>query len=492
MNNFIAPSPPLGFFCLPNDVKRARNRRKDRIYRGFVIVFTFFIYASYHLSRKAISVVKNAWNCTTVTTHNWTQNATANCTDGPYGKVYLGTLDTCFLVAYAVTMFFISGQIGDRMNLRYFLLIGLLGSGIFTSALGLPYFWNYHGLWYFAVMQILAGAFQSTGWPSVVAVVANWFGLENRGLILGIWNAHTSVGNILGSLIAGAVVAHWGWSFIVPGLINCGMGILTALYLPSDPSEMNVSPPQHHELPSEEDSLIDQDSHQTTETTVPVSNAPPKAVGLCRALRIPGVIEYAASLFFAKLVAYTFLYWLPFYIHNTLKINGQYISEEKAAYYSTFYDVGGIVGSIFIGYLSDVLKVRGIATVLMTYSSIPALFIYNRYGGLSEGATIGLSFMCGFFVNGPYALITTAVSADLGTHKTLRGNDKAKATVTAIIDGTGTSGAAVGPFLTGWIAGTGWKNVFYMLITACAISGLLLTRIVIQDIRYLMKRRTRK
>ena len=27
----------------------------------------------------------------------------------------------------------------------------------------------------------------------------------------------------------------------------------------------------------------------------------------------------------------------------------------------------------------------------------------------------------GFFVNGPYALITTAVSADLGTHKSLAG-----------------------------------------------------------------------
>ena len=27
-------------------------------YRGFILVFTFFIYASYHLSRKAISVVK--------------------------------------------------------------------------------------------------------------------------------------------------------------------------------------------------------------------------------------------------------------------------------------------------------------------------------------------------------------------------------------------------------------------------------------------------
>lgn len=48
--------------------------------------------------------------------------------------------------------------------------------------------------------------------------------------------------------------------------------------------------------------------------------------------------------------------------------------------------------------------------------------------------------VCGFFVNGPYALITTAVSADLGTHEVLKGNSKALSTVTAIIDGTGSIG----------------------------------------------------
>ena len=41
---------------------------------------------------------------------------------------------------------------------------------------------------------------QSTGWPGVVAVMGNWFG-KNRGLFLGIWNAHTSLGNILGTAI---------------------------------------------------------------------------------------------------------------------------------------------------------------------------------------------------------------------------------------------------------------------------------------------------
>jgi OPA family glycerol-3-phosphate transporter-like MFS transporter 1/2 len=79
--------------------------------------------------------------------------------------------------------------------------------------------------------------------------------------------------------------------------------------------------------------------------------------------------------------------------------------------------------------------------------------------------------VCGAFVNGPYGLITTAVSADLGTHKCLQGNAKALATVTAIIDGTGSIGAAVGPLLTGLLAQTGWQNVFYMLIVAdvCAL-----------------------
>ena len=60
-----------------------------------------------------------------------------------------------------------------------------------------------------------------------------------------------------------------------------------------------------------------------------------------------------------------------------------------------------------------------------------------------------LLLMVGLLVNGPYALITTAVSAELGTHPSLRGSGKALATVTSIIDGTGSIGAAVGPFLAG-------------------------------------------
>merc|ERR550525_959555 len=95
-----------------------------------------------------------------------------------------------------------------------------------------------------------------------------------------------------------------------------------------------------------------------------------------------------------------------------------------------------------------------------------------------------LIVLTGLLVNGPYALITTAVSAELGTHKSLRNSGKALATVTAIIDGTGSVGAAVGPFLAGWLAGdNNWARVFNMLMMADVFAFMLLFRIVKHEVR---------
>lgn len=42
-----------------------------------------------------------------------------------------------------------------------------------------------------------------------------------------------------------------------------------------------------------------------------------KAIGFIGAMKIPGVLEFSFSLFFSKLVSYTFLYWLPLYISSS-------------------------------------------------------------------------------------------------------------------------------------------------------------------------------
>lgn len=64
------------------------------------------------------------------------------------------------------------------------------------------------------------------------------------GIIFGLWNSHTSMGNILGSLIAGEYVeGDWSLSFIVPGILIAGMGFVTFLFLVVRPADVDCPLP---------------------------------------------------------------------------------------------------------------------------------------------------------------------------------------------------------------------------------------------------------
>ncbi|KAL8051005.1 hypothetical protein ABFX02_06G117600 [Erythranthe guttata] len=452
-----------------------------KTYQAIVLSITFFAYLSYHTTRKTTSIVKSALD--PQSSNLYTRRANPDHPslkrkgwipfNGPDGTALLGELDVSFLFVYAVGMYF-SGHIGDRMDLRVFLTIGMVGTGIFTALFGIGYWANIHIFYYYLIVQMFAGLFQSTGWPSVIAVVGNWFGKKKRGLIMGVWNSHTSFGNIIGSVAASILLKYgWGWSMFVPGLLIILVALVVFLLLPVTPESVDavlddVQPKKTWEEMSREP-LMKQKS---------VRHEP---VGFLKAWKIPGVAPFALCLFFAKLVAYTFLYWLPFYISHTA-INGRYLTDEESGNLSTLFDVGGVVGGILAGHISDRLDARAITAASFMYCSIPALYLYRSYGHISMTINIILMIITGVFVNGPYALITTAVSADLGTHSSLKGNARALATVTAIIDGTGSIGAAIGPLLTGYISAKSWSGVFTMLMVAALIAGLLLTRLVVAEV----------
>ncbi|XAR54900.1 Glycerol-3-phosphate-transporting ATPase [Bertholletia excelsa] len=478
-------------------------------YRYVVLLVTFIAYACYHASRKPSSIVKSvldpeprmdngllpwpigelfvkrehvASEMSGLKNRGWAPF------NGPDGTSKLGEIDVAFLACYSVGMY-VAGHLGDSLDLRLFLTTGMLGSGIFVGLFGMGYFWNIHRFWFYLVMQMVAGLFQATGWPSVVAVIGNWFGKRKRGLIMGVWNAHTSVGNISGSLLAACVLDYgWGWSFIVPGAFIFLGGIMVYLYLAAYPEDVGFNCSQssavnEETVPNDEEAQITKaDPVEDGKRTAPhVGSMSRKSIGLVEAFLIPGVIPFALCLFFSKLVAYTFLYWLPFYLSQTA-IGGEYVSVKSAGNLSTLFDVGGIFGGILAGYISDKLRARATTAASFMYAAIPSMVLYRTYGNISKTVNIVLMMLAGLFVNGPYALITTAVSADLGTHKSLRGDARALATVTAIIDGTGSVGAALGPLLTGFLSTKGWDAVFLMLMLGALVAGLLLIRLVIDEL----------
>lgn len=161
--------------------------------------------------------------------------------DRPDASALLGTLDSAFLFSYGIAMF-VSGFVAERVSLRYFLTLGMLFSGIFCYLFGMAKVYDIHSLAYFVIVQALAGIFQTTGWPGVVTLVGRWFGKSKRGLIFGIWNSHTSIGNILGSVIAGYYVEKdWSLSFIVPGFIMGVIGFVIFLFVVEDPSIAGIT-----------------------------------------------------------------------------------------------------------------------------------------------------------------------------------------------------------------------------------------------------------
>ncbi|KAF5296310.1 hypothetical protein FQA39_LY12527 [Lamprigera yunnana] len=490
-------------------------------YRSSVLILTYFAYMCYHLSRKPISVVKTVLhqNCTNLTPpadvtpgnkDTWCDWAPFDGSDASSSEL-LGELDSAFLFAYAFAMF-ASGFIAERFNLRYFLAFGMIMSGIFSYMLGLAKVYNIHNVTYFVVVQAAAGIFQTTGWPGVIAILGNWCGKSKRGLTFGIWNSHTSIGNILGSLIAAAFVeTNWSLSFIYPGIIIAFGGFLMFLFLVVSPTDVGCSLPDEDRISTTNRRKFDRSlqnqvanretssggssetddidivigeqevQRRVTERVHLLKDSRPQqaeqAIGFIGACKIPGVIEFALSLFFSKLVSYTFLYWLPLYVQHSTTMGATYSADL-----SVLFDVGGIIGAIAAGAISDYSNMSATTCVGMLLYAIPMLFIYQQFGSSSIGINVFLLVVVGILVNGPYALITTAVSADLGTHPSLEGNSKALATVAAIIDGTGSIGAAVGPLLAGFVSRYGWDSVFYMLMISDVLALLLLLRLVKQEI----------
>lgn len=295
--------------------------------------------------------------------------------DSSSGLGMLGEVDMVFLSTYAVAMFFF-GQIGDRADLRVLLASGMLLTALFTALFGAAYFWEVHTLSFFLFAAALAGIMQASGWPCVVAVMANWHGHSGRGLVFGMWNSHTSFGNIFGALAASVAVQDgWGWAFVVPAAAMALGAVVVYLFLPSSPGAVGMPPlaederghirnqlaqeAQGHvsshadaeQLQQETESLTGSNTQEAQNGGVRSSadvstydddeaglleemelgglikrkhslkrNTKPdeaRPIGFLEAWTIPGVAAFALCLFFAKLVAYTFLYWLPYYISRT-------------------------------------------------------------------------------------------------------------------------------------------------------------------------------
>ncbi|XP_041490953.1 sugar phosphate exchanger 3 [Microtus oregoni] len=465
-----------------------------------VFLLTFFSYSLLHASRKTFSNVKvsisKQWTPSAFNTsvdlpaEVWSSNHLFPSTEE--ATLFLGTLDTVFLFSYAVGLF-ISGVIGDRLNLRWVLSFGMCSSAFVEFVFGTLTEWlRFYNKWLYCGLWIVNGLLQSTGWPCVVAVMGNWFGKAGRGVVFGLWSACASVGNILGACLASSVLQYgYEYAFLVTASVQFAGGIVIFFGLLVSPEEIGLPSIEAEENPEEdshrplingaenEDEYEPNYSIQEDGAVTQVT-----AISFHQACCLPGVIPYSLAYACLKLVNYSFFFWLPFYLSNNFGWK-----EAEADKLSIWYDVGGIVGGTLQGFISDVLQKRAPVLALSLFLAVGSLVGYSRSPN-NKSINALLMTITGFFIGGPSNMISSAISADLGRQELIQGSSEALATVTGIVDGTGSIGAAVGQYLVSLIQDNlGWMWVFYffILMTSCTI--LFISPLIVREVFSLVQRR---
>ena len=453
----------------------------------FVFLLTFLAYASFHACRKSFSNIKdNLAENFTPDDHikyphdTWQKETTF--ANKPDADVFLGELDSLFLFAYAFGLFF-NGVLGDRLNLRYFLAFGMCGSAVVTFTFGyLGEAFHIRKPIFYQLLQFLNGLLQSIGWPATVSIMGNWFSKSSSGFVFGIWSANASVGNIIGSVVL-AQVLNYGFEYgmMLNSLLLFCCGFIVLICLVVHPTELGLENP---DIQERIETMDKDEQEEVILASDKVSIQQPKPISFIDAVLIPGVIPYSLAYACLKLVNYSFFFWLPTYLSQGLGIK-----DNQSVELSNFYDVGGICGGIVAGIISDFVGVRSPVVGTMLLVSVATILGFN-YIPNHHGVIMAMLFLNGFMIGGPANTISTAITADLGKHEKIMGNSEALSTVTGIIDGTGSVGAAIGQYLVAVInKKAGWQYVFYFLIGMTALSLVCIIPMLVNEIKYLFNKR---
>lgn len=400
----------------------ASEQRALRSLRIRTFALTWVSYASYYVTRKNFAVVKLRL-----------QRELGVSMD------MLGIIDTVYLAAYALGQF-VNGALGDKLGARRMIGWGMLLSAGLSWAFGAA-----SSAALFLVAFGLNGLAQSTGWPNNVKAMAWWFGKTSRGKVMGVWCTCYQVGGLVATGLATWLLVNHGWrvAFVVPGMWVAAVGAVVLFFL--------VERPRDRGLP---------------EVDAPAKGETPiEKIGFRGIARMPAVWLLGGSYFGLKLIRYSLLFWLPYYLSK-----GLHYDEGTAGYLSTTFEMGGIVGAIATGWVSDrwFPEHRARLAAPMVLALAGALLLYRGVGDVGIVAN-GLSMaLVGFLLFGPDALISGAAAQDLG-------GGASAASAAGIINGIGSIGAVLQGIVTTRVSSAyGWEALFLVFVGLAVLSSVLL------------------
>lgn len=451
---------------------RAHNARLQRL----TLLVLYATYASFYLSRKADSVAKMALH-----------------EQEGFTMEELAGLDTVYLAVYTVSLA-CAGLLGGNVRSGSLLAcacVCLAFTSFLKSRVRSP-----SG---FAACQVLHAMSQSVGWPTCIKLIGVWV-QENRGAVMGVWTTCQSLGGIFGALWATWFMTHKGWQYAylyhIPILLTCS--VVCYNYIEDEPPASLVLPdPAGADAGDAVDAQEDNDmergqllsaaaaSSTTANKSPQTASSPP--ISLLRVVAIPGVVSIGVSYFFLKFLRYALLMWLPYYYEE-----GLHIDPGVAGYMSTSFEMGGLVGTPFIGWYSDrVLKGKRDLTAAWFLGGASIMLmacVVVAHLGVSLNAMC--MFVVGILIIGPDSILSGTIAQDLGAQSPM--GPKVIGTLAGLINSVGSCGSIFQSYATAYISRYyGWDVLFQGFVLCAIVSASILFNVSNKSAPFTLQQRER-
>ena len=359
-----------------------------------------------------------------------------------FSKADLGILGSILYFSYGISKF-VSGILSDRSNPQYFMATGLIATGICNICFGCS-----SSIFFFSLFWGLNGWFQGWGWPPCAKLLTHWYAKSERGRWWGFWNTSHNLGGAIIPLIVIFLAKYYGWrvAMYVPGVTCIFMGLVLMNRLRNTPVSLGLPPIEEYKGSgvSTEDLLVEKMSKKQLLMDV--------------VLRNKYIWILGGAYFFVYVIRTAINDWGQLYLYEQ---KGFSLIAAGACIFS--FEIGGFLGSLFSGWLSD--KVfegkRSPVNALFTFAVIlfTGLIWLIPFNGVISAHF--MMFGIGFFIFGPQMMI--GIAAAEMSHK------KAAGASTGFVGCFAYIGAAAAGYPFGKVAQDyGW-DTFLLLLLGCGV-----------------------
>ncbi|PCI78366.1 MFS transporter family glucose-6-phosphate receptor UhpC [Candidatus Aerophobetes bacterium] len=422
-------------FKQPVDVGATHEEReikeKYRYWRFRVFYSMYIGYALFYFTRKSFTFAMPGM-----------------INDLGFDKSELGFLGSMLAITYGISKF-LSGILSDKSSLRYFMSIGLVLTGVANIFFGLS-----SSIMLFALFLAMNGFFQGWGAPPCAKLLSYWYSQTERGRWWGLWNTSHNIGGALIPLLCAFAIQTFGWRYAMyaPGVAAIVTGFFLMNRIRDRPSEVGLPDVEvfRHDIGCHEDDKQDKESA--------------KDVLIKYVLKNKFMWILAISFFFVYIVRTAVNDWICLYL---IEVKGY--SVFLASSCVSWFEIGGMFGSLTAGWLSDTIfrGKRGPVNVMFSAGVGVVLLSWFFMPGSSIAMMSTLMFTVGFFIFGPQMLIGMAAAELAGK--------KAAGSATGFVGFFAYMGAAVAGYPVGKITQTyGWPGFFMLLACCSAIATTLL------------------